>query len=63
MTWEEHKKRELDLGCVGLKETEIECPVCGKNLYIRTDIVLTTYPETYVYECRTCDWHGYAGGI
>lgn len=38
-------------------ETDIKCPKCGKNIFMRTDIVLTTYPEQYQYECD-CGWSG-----
>ena len=40
--------------------TEIECPKCGKPLYRRTDIVLTSLPPKYQYECLSCDFVGYA---
>ena len=39
--------------------TDIECPKCGKYLFQRTDIVLTTYPEQYQYECE-CGFVGYS---
>jgi len=39
--------------------TDICCPKCGKNIYKRTDIVLTSYPAQYQYECE-CGWVGYA---
>ena len=39
--------------------TNIECPRCGKNLFQRTDIVLTIYPAQYVYECE-CGFVGYS---
>lgn len=40
--------------------TEIKCPKCGQPLYRRTDIVLTSYPPQYRYECDNCDWTGNA---
>ena len=39
--------------------TDIECPKCGKNLFQRTDIVLTSYPAQYQYECE-CGFVGYS---
>lgn len=42
-----------------LKPTNIECPKCGKYVKMRTDIVLTTYPAQYQYECE-CGWIGYS---
>lgn len=60
MTWEEHKKKTTPLEYIGLKKTDIECPNCGKKIYKRTDIVLASYPPTYRYECKSCDWYGFA---
>ena len=41
------------------EKTDINCPECGKQIYRRTDIVLTSYPAQYQYECD-CGWIGYA---
>lgn len=43
----------------GRELTDVACPKCGKPLYRRTDIVLTSYPAQYQYECE-CGWVGYA---
>lgn len=40
-------------------KTNVECPKCGKLLWKRTDIVLTSYPPQYQYECD-CGWWGSA---
>ena len=54
MTWEEHQSQpRLDYEAI---ETDIDCPHCGKKLYKRIDIVLTTYPPQYRYECKFCHW-------
>ena len=37
--------------------TDINCPKCNKKIYMRTDIVLTSYPPQYQYECD-CGWIG-----
>lgn len=42
----------------GRRITKIKCPDCGKFVYL-CDVVLTTYPETYSYDC-SCGWHGLA---
>ena len=39
------------------EKTDIECPKCGKYIYRRTDIILTSYPPQYRYECD-CGWVG-----
>ena len=38
------------------KKTDIDCPKCGKKIYLDTKIVLATYPPTYSYWCD-CGWH------
>lgn len=40
-------------------QVDVECPVCGRKLWRRNDIVLTTYPPKYRYECD-CGWWGSA---
>lgn len=40
------------------EETTIECPNCGKNIYLRKDVVLTTYPPQFGYFCKSCGWVG-----
>lgn len=57
MKWDEFQKYFPDISNKEL--TEIECPKCGKHIWRRTDIVLTTYPPQYVYECE-CGWSGTA---
>ena len=48
-------------------QVNIECPECGAKLFRRNDIILTTYPPKYQYECDKCNWIGYsnnnAGGM
>lgn len=41
------------------KKRDIVCPICGKKIFKRTDIALTSYPAQYQYECE-CGWVGYA---
>lgn len=59
MTWEEHIKELPEKIFTNRKKTDIECPKCGKLLYKRMDVTLTSYPEKYQYECE-CGWVGYA---
>lgn len=60
MKWDEFRKQCLETDVVtNREETNIECPKCGRKLFKRTDIVLTTYPAQYQYECN-CGWIGYA---
>lgn len=39
--------------------TNIECPKCGRNIYLNNGILLTTYPAKYSYWC-SCGWTGVA---
>lgn len=41
-------------------KTDIECPKCKEKVFRRNDIVLTSYPAQYQYECDKCGWIGYA---
>ena len=59
MKWEDYKKRELPTELfVNRVQTDIECPKCGRKVWKRNDIVLTSYPPKYQYECD-CGWVGY----
>ena len=40
-------------------QVDVECPKCKKKLWKRLDIVLTSFPCQYQYECE-CGWVGYA---
>lgn len=40
--------------------TMLACPKCGKRIYKRTDIILTSNPPKYEYFCEKCDWVGFA---
>ena len=59
MTWEEFQKKGPEIEeFLHRVQTNIDCPVCGKKIFRRTDIVLTSYPEQYHYECE-CGWSGF----
>lgn len=60
MKWDEIKDQyPAETLNTRLKKTDIDCPECGKKIFKRTDIVLTSYPPQYQYECE-CGWVGYA---
>lgn len=60
MKWEEYKNKiQLNLNFEKREQVDVQCPNCGKNIYKRLDIVLTSYPEQYQYECD-CGWVGYS---
>ena len=62
MKWSEFKIQQNSSSTPIQKyeETEIECPVCGHNLHRRTDVIFTTNPPKYQYECLRCGWVDYA---
>ena len=64
MTWEEHQKInhfiiEMAINQSNREKTDIECPKCGKQVYRRLDLVLTSNPPKTQYECD-CGWVGYS---
>ena len=58
MTWDEYQNKGLYREYINREKTQIECPQCGALLWRRTDVVLTTYPPQYRYECDACNWRG-----
>lgn len=62
MEWEKFKiMNQKEYYCINNSNreiTDIDCPKCGKKIYVRTDIVLTSYPPQRQYECD-CGWVGY----
>lgn len=60
MKWEEFERMSPPMEMfINTVKTNIECPKCGEPLYFRNDIVLTTYPAQYKYEC-VCGFVGYS---
>ena len=59
MKWEEFDQTYPMPDFTNKVITDIECPRCGKHLFQRTDIVLTSYPPQYQYECE-CGFVGYS---
>ena len=57
MKWDEYQQK-LFVQDLNRERTEIECPNCGAYLWRRTDIVLTSYPPQFRYECDQCGWEG-----
>lgn len=55
MKWNEFLDNKLDFDHTGQIQTDIECPKCGRNIYLNTTIILTTYPAKYSYWCA-CGW-------
>lgn len=59
MKWDDYIKHELPMyNPVYRVSTDIECPTCGRKIWKRMDIILTSYPCKYQYECD-CGWVGY----
>lgn len=60
MKWEEFKNITTPEPIFpNLVKTTIECPNCGKKLFYRNNVVLTSYPAQYQYEC-VCGFIGYS---
>ena len=59
MKWDDYIKHELPMyNPVYRVSTDVECPICGRKIWKRMDIILTSYPCEYQYECD-CGWVGY----
>lgn len=43
----------------GQLKTDIECPKCGRFVYLDARMILTSYPCKYKYWC-SCGWEGFA---
>lgn len=61
LKWEDFKNYYSSMNMLSnnYAQTDIECPECGKFLFERRDIVLTSYPPQYQYECA-CGFVGYS---
>lgn len=59
MTWEEFLDVKVEEDFTGQVHTDIECPKCGRKIYLNNMIVLTSYPVKYAYWC-SCGWEGTA---
>lgn len=59
MKWDELSRQMPEYVFKNYVETDVECPECGTYLHKRTDIVLTSYPAKYIYECPKCGFSGY----
>lgn len=58
--WEDYSSIQEAFGFIpGRTKVDVACPECGKQLWRRNDIVLTSHPAKYQYECE-CGWIGYA---
>ncbi len=62
MKWDEFNKM-ISIDAQEMKprsQVNIECPRCGAKLFRRNDIILTSNPPQYQYECDKCNWVGYS---
>ena len=60
MKWEDFEKQRnlIDISTSNRQITDIECPKCGRKIFVRTDLVLASNPPQHQYECD-CGWVGY----
>ena len=59
MTWDQFLNVKLNSESTGQVQTDIECPGCGRHIYLNKNIILTSYPCKYMYWC-SCGWLRYA---
>lgn len=62
MKWEDfvQKQEEKKELMVNMRKVDIQCPECGKDIFLITNIVLTSYPPKNAYTCTNCGWGGSA---
>ena len=62
MKWEEFKKQREERKelSVNMKRVDIQCPECGKDIFLITNIILSCYPPKNSYICKNCGWGGSA---
>ena len=62
MKWEEYVDSvyEMPKNDNGLEATNIECPMCGKLIFRKTDVIYTSLPPKHMYVCTECGWSGFA---
>lgn len=62
MKWEDYKNRKVGemIDSSEWDITNIECPECGKKIYMNIRYILTSYPPQHYFRCFKCDWHGTA---
>jgi DNA-directed RNA polymerase subunit RPC12/RpoP len=60
MKWEDFKNRRQNISDSHLQLTNIECPKCNEKIFVKTDIVLASYPPQLQYICMKCGWTGTA---
>ena len=55
MKWNEFRNNVQEDNFEGQVKTTVQCPVCGRYIYLNTRVILTGYPNKYLYWC-TCGW-------
>ena len=58
MKWEELIENKEFLNTTGWVMTNIECPECGKQIYVNVERVLLSNPPKNEYKCLFCGWKG-----
>ena len=56
MKWEDYQPTPMREEVYRI--VDVECPNCGTKLHKRIDIILTSNPPKYYYECPKCNWTG-----
>lgn len=59
MNWNELHSQKINEDITGQILTDVDCPKCGRKIYLDNTIILTSYPEKYRYWCP-CGWEGYS---
>lgn len=55
MTWDELLSMDVASKYNGQVRTDIQCPQCGRYIYLDNTMILTSFPAKYRYWC-SCGW-------
>lgn len=55
MTWDELLNMNIASNYNGQVLTDIDCPKCGRKIYLDNTMILTSFPAKYRYWC-SCGW-------
>ena len=56
MTWDEFVQDKKEHSLKEWSLTNIQCPVCGKEIYKYTFVTHAFYPPKRRYKCFGCNW-------
>lgn len=59
MKWEDFVTAKEKIVYRDAERVDIQCPKCGKDIWVKTNVILASYPPKRSYFCE-CGWSGQA---